>query len=245
MSEITALTEKYAQLRHQKVTAADALNLLKQDIEKLPSSLRPELVKSIRAWEDSQNQLKPAIRPLGGQSASKPLPGAGAQAKCAHCETINPAGEMFCLKCGWPIQLSKKPSDKTVRLDPSSALPDTSYFGADYALLLLMKDTLQVIRKQSVEMDHELIIGRAAAESIIAPDIDLTPFNAIQQGISRAHLALRYESAKAVITIADLDSANGSFVNEVRLHPNEVRVLRHGDELRVGKLTFEVIFQHS
>ncbi|MBE2182729.1 MAG: FHA domain-containing protein [Anaerolineae bacterium] len=245
MSEITALTEKYAQLRQQKVTASAALNSLKQDIEKIPPSQRAELVKSIRAWEDSQNQPKPAIRPLGGQSASKPLSGAGAQAKCAHCETINPAGEMFCLKCGWPIQLSKKPSDKTVRLDPSNALPDTSYFGADYALLLLMKDTLQVIRKQSVELDHELIIGRAAAESIIAPDIDLTPFNAIQQGISRAHLALRYEANKAIITIADLDSANGSFVNEVRLHPNEVRVLRHGDELRIGKLTFEVIFQHS
>lgn len=250
MSEIEALTEKYVHLRSAKFTATAALDSMKSEIEKLPASDRAELVKSIRAWEETQKQPKPTIRPLGANptanapASNAPLPVAGSHTVCAHCGNTNPASEMFCLKCGWPVQLSKK-SDKTMLLDPSKAALDPAFFGANYALLLLLKDSLQVIRKQPAEMDHELIIGRAAEESIIAPDIDLTPYNAAEHGISRAHLALRYEASRDVLTVADLDSANGSYVNEVRLHPNEVRVLRHGDVLRLGKLTFEVIFQHS
>lgn len=246
MAEIATITQKYIQLRRDKMTASAALEAMKPEIEQLSPTDRAELVKSIRSWEESQKHSKPAIRPLGGMASvtSSPTVPAVAQAVCAHCGNTNPASEMFCLKCGWPVQLSKK-SDKTTLLDPSKLTSEPSFFGSTYTLLLLLKDTLQVIRKQPAEMDHELIIGRASEESIIAPDIDLTPYNAAELGISRAHLALRYESARDVLTVADLDSANGSYVNDVRLHPNEVRVLRHGDELRLGMLSFEVIFQHN
>lgn len=244
MSDIEALTGQYIKLRDEQHTAAAALEFMKPAIEKLSSADRSKLVKSIRNWEAAQNS-KPTIRPLGNVPVSpKSAVRAGAQAVCSHCGNTNPASEMFCLKCGWPVQLSKK-SDKTVLLDPEKTGTDPSFFGSNYTLLLLLKDTLQVIRKQPAEMDHELIIGRASEESIIAPDIDLTPYNAAGMGISRAHLVLRYEASRNILTVADLDSANGSYVNEVRMHPNEIRVLRHGDVLRLGKLTFEVIFQHS
>jgi pSer/pThr/pTyr-binding forkhead associated (FHA) protein len=42
-----------------------------------------------------------------------------------------------------------------------------------------------------------------------------------------------------------MNSANGTFVNGQRLHPQEVRVLRHGDELRLGRMVFQTLFHQS
>ena len=44
--------------------------------------------------------------------------------------------------------------------------------------------------------------------------------------------------------VSDLGSANGSFINGQRLLAKEIRVLRHGDELRLGKLVMTVSFRH-
>jgi pSer/pThr/pTyr-binding forkhead associated (FHA) protein len=46
------------------------------------------------------------------------------------------------------------------------------------------------------------------------------------------------------VVIVDLDSVNHTYINGQRLHPKEVRVLRDGDELRLGKLSIKVTFKH-
>jgi pSer/pThr/pTyr-binding forkhead associated (FHA) protein len=40
----------------------------------------------------------------------------------------------------------------------------------------------------------------------------------------------------------DRASANGTFVNGQRLHRNEVRVLRNGDDIRLGRLVLSAKF---
>jgi len=40
----------------------------------------------------------------------------------------------------------------------------------------------------------------------------------------------------------DLGSANGSFLNGQRLYPNEKRIVRDSDELRLGRLVMRVRF---
>ncbi|PJF25755.1 MAG: hypothetical protein CUN53_11175 [Phototrophicales bacterium] len=58
------------------------------------------------------------------------------------------------------------------------------------------------------------------------------------------HLSLSYDPTNDTLSVTDLRSSNGSFVNNQRLHSHEVRVLRTGDELRLGKLVLGVVFQH-
>ena len=92
--------------------------------------------------------------------------------------------------------------------------------------------------------DHELIIGRSTKGSVLAPDIDLTNRQASEMGVSRLHLSINYDAEHSAVLVSDLGSANGSFINGQRMMPKEVRVLRHGDELRLGKLVLLASFRH-
>jgi pSer/pThr/pTyr-binding forkhead associated (FHA) protein len=82
------------------------------------------------------------------------------------------------------------------------------------------------------------IIGRSDAQSVYPPDIDLSPYQARDRGVSRRHAALVTYSGE--VHILDLDSVNGTFVNNKRLLPESPFALRHGDRILLGD--FELIY---
>jgi len=92
--------------------------------------------------------------------------------------------------------------------------------------------------------NHEVIIGRSTGNSAMAPDIDMAELGAAELGVSRLHLSMMYESDANAVRVYDLGSANGSYINGQKLHPKEVRMLRNGDELRLGRLILSVSYQH-
>ncbi len=71
---------------------------------------------------------------------------------------------------------------------------------------------------------------------------DLTPYNAVQHGVSRHHCLLRRQNGH--LLIADLESLNGTFINGHRLIPRREYVLRDGDRLVLGSLHVQVSFCH-
>ena len=89
----------------------------------------------------------------------------------------------------------------------------------------------------------EMVVGRRAPDSNANPDIDLGPFQAGDYGVSRLHAKLRFQDN--TLTITDLDSVNHTYINGQRLHAHEVRVLRDGDEIRLARLSMQVMFQHQ
>lgn len=82
------------------------------------------------------------------------------------------------------------------------------------------------------------IIGRSDAQSVYPPDIDLAHYQARDKGVSRRHAAIVLYSSE--IHILDLDSVNGTFVNNKRLLPDSPYALRHGDRILLGD--FEMVF---
>jgi pSer/pThr/pTyr-binding forkhead associated (FHA) protein len=88
---------------------------------------------------------------------------------------------------------------------------------------------------------QETILGRLDPASGTAPDLDLTPYGALQGGVSRIHAAIR--RGEDTLTLVDLGSVNGTHLNGQRLIPNQPRVLRDGDEIRLGKLVAHVYFK--
>jgi predicted component of type VI protein secretion system len=76
----------------------------------------------------------------------------------------------------------------------------------------------------------EFIIGRGE-EAHLRPSSDL---------ISRQHCVIKTDNGR--VTIEDLGSRNGTFVNEQQLAA--AHVVRVGDILRVGRLQFEVVIDH-
>ncbi len=72
------------------------------------------------------------------------------------------------------------------------------------------------------------------------PDVDLSPFGAGDQGVSRKHIKIKRKNI--LVYVADLGSTNGTLLNGRRLIPNAERLLRNGDELQLGRLKVKVKF---
>jgi hypothetical protein len=88
---------------------------------------------------------------------------------------------------------------------------------------------------------ERLIIGRAGASGLRKPDIDLTPYQAAECGVSRRHAALEIQDEAVFLT--DLGSTNGTHLNALLLPPGERRILRPGDEICFGNLATQLYFR--
>jgi predicted component of type VI protein secretion system len=63
------------------------------------------------------------------------------------------------------------------------------------------------------------------------------------ESVSRKHCIIVIKDNR--VLVQDLKSRNGTFVNDTRLPVDKAKVLKGGDELRVGKLKFEVVIEHG
>ncbi len=89
-------------------------------------------------------------------------------------------------------------------------------------------------------LDEEVIAGRSDDRGIFIADLDLTPFGAYQNGVSRKHALLRRNNNH--LEVMDMGSRNGVFVNEVQLKPEEPYTVSNGDVLRLSKMMIRVEF---
>lgn len=119
--------------------------------------------------------------------------------------------------------------------------PD-DFFGPNTILLFYFKNFPQPLRV-TIAGNDELFIGRATANSAMAPEIDLNAVNAGDYGVSRTHAAITRRDNKLLIT--DLESMNYTYVNGMRLFPNEVYVVKDGDEIWFAQLYARIRFQHK
>jgi pSer/pThr/pTyr-binding forkhead associated (FHA) protein len=78
----------------------------------------------------------------------------------------------------------------------------------------------------------EVVIGRAHKAG--RPDIDLGPYGGSQAGVSRRHNRLLHQADGWFVE--DLGSANGTFVNGVRVAPQRRVALKKGDVIRCGQI---------
>jgi len=61
------------------------------------------------------------------------------------------------------------------------------------------------------------------------------------ESVSRVHCVIAIKDGR--VLVQDLKSRNGTYVNDKRLDPEKAKVLKAGDALRVGKLSFEVVIK--
>lgn len=63
------------------------------------------------------------------------------------------------------------------------------------------------------------------------------------ESVSRKHCIMVIRDRR--LLVQDLKSRNGTYVNDKRLPIDKAKVLNSGDQLRVGKLEFEVLIEHG
>ena len=101
---------------------------------------------------------------------------------------------------------------------------------------------LKVLRGQKINVEYPLYegdnyIGRADEKPV---DIDLEdqePPDRIWS--SRQHALIRSENG--ILTVEDLNSSNGTFINRTRLYPGQKRVLNINDIVQIGTVQMKVV----
>lgn len=106
-----------------------------------------------------------------------------------------------------------------------------------WVIQLRVVGTPSIIQVPTREM---ITIGRSDPRRDVSVDVDLSRFDGQKQGVSREHARLMSRDNR--ITVTDLKSANGTFINDRMLEPEEPYRLRDGDLLRFGKLEIQVSF---
>lgn len=84
-----------------------------------------------------------------------------------------------------------------------------------------------------------IVLGRYDPGSSY-PTVDLTPFNAGALGVSRMHARIHCQND--VYLIEDLNSTNGTWVNQQRLPADKKQGLANGDVIQLGQLVMRVYF---
>ncbi len=116
----------------------------------------------------------------------------------------------------------------------------TSVFEATMILCIeISKSGTPIVLR--LPQQRALVFGRDDPETSERPDIDLIPYGGFSMGISRRHAALELVGKR--LSIRDLKSSNGTFLNDVRLDAHEPHQLRDGDRVRFGSLVLLIFFK--
>ena len=163
---------------------------------------------------------------------------------CPNCSTKNKANEIFCYACGQLMDAGQgvHATRNFAEAELGSVIPE--FFGEDSLLIIQVRDSGAYFRLRPQNAAHELVIGRSSTNTAMSPDVDLTEENAEEFGVSRLHIAIQYVIDNSTLNILDLGSANGSYINGQRLHPSENRILRNGDQIRLGRMVLLVRYEH-
>lgn len=172
---------------------------------------------------------------------------------CPNCHHKEFPGALFCSECGARLisldylntqSIQKTTSDmldqsklgtegETLKSGGNFQKPEAN---AELALFVIeSKQTLQLAGRT------EFTLGRVAEGQPILPDVDLSPFEAYSQGVSRLHAALKVHHDR--VAIMDLGSSNGTRVNGQKIVPHVDYPVNQGDIIALGKLKIQIILR--
>ena len=95
-------------------------------------------------------------------------------------------------------------------------------------------------RPVEICLEDEFIIGRSI-EGSDEKVVDLSLYDAYNQGVSRRHLMIRRNGKTC--TVLDLNSTNGTRVNGQSLHPQRPFPVKSGSQIRLGKMHIFIVFR--
>lgn len=144
---------------------------------------------------------------------------------CPVCSTRNLPNTLFCEQCGRGLHPATELHD---------AQPDTPK-GEKAAVALQIEPNGPILRLPAT---GKALLGRGGSQAD-AMFIDLGSAGGLEAGVSREHAALDIKRNR--ITIKDLNSTNGTYVNRRQISPNTPVSIAAGDTIHIAKLKVRVV----
>jgi FHA domain len=163
---------------------------------------------------------------------------------CPACGTANAAEALLCSQCAMSlVEKVFDPGRTTLLTSPVAPEPAASVGHAPTTLpgehtIVLTIDT--ACQPLTVEVVRQASLGRCAPTNRVQPRIDLTPYGAAAQSVSRLHAMIR--RTEVGVVIEDLASLNGTWLNGTPLEPYRPYPLQPGDRLQLGQLQMAIYF---
>lgn len=167
---------------------------------------------------------------------------------CPNCGFENFEGALFCNECGTALVTKGGLSTAGISAAQAGVSTDLSvpHTPAPPVPAIDSLVSLHIVRTGQILPlvgRAEFTIGRVSEGQSILPDIDLTPYEAYNQGVSRLHATIKIESAR--ISITDLGSSNGTRVNNVKISPHKEHILNHGDVISLGQFKVQALVRQD
>lgn len=165
---------------------------------------------------------------------------------CHFCGHENLAGSLICEKCGSLL------ATKEVRTGTRNLVDEMPEFIANSVFTTAGTGRFEETMVVRIDIDdyaaditanparRDLLLGRRDPNARIRPEVDLEDYNGYKNGVSRKHALIALRDHE--LTLQDQGSANGTFLNGVRLPPHRAHKLHDGDEIRLGRLRMRVYF---
>jgi pSer/pThr/pTyr-binding forkhead associated (FHA) protein len=165
---------------------------------------------------------------------------------CPNCQHQEVTGALFCSDCGTQLVFPESLSTQAIYRSQSDTILGATSRQANYpappqaeADALISLHLLESGKIVALTGRTEFTLGRVAEGQPILPDVDLSPYEAYAQGVSRLHAVIKIKAD--AIALMDLGSSNGSRVNGQKIPPNVDYAINHGDVLSLGKFKVQLL----
>ena len=162
---------------------------------------------------------------------------------CAICgHSLSPTAS-YCPRCGSAVPSANETQDTllvlpTAPLKRKPLVPPPTHTNAEKRPVEthIIIQVLPSGTCLTVDVRKPIILGRSSTQAQNV--VDLTAFNALEHGVSRRHCKLELKDGQLLVT--DLESSNGTYLNNKHLVPHQKYVVLHGDRLILGTLHLTV-----
>ncbi len=161
---------------------------------------------------------------------------------CPICQHANPLGVLRCEQCGIALTTNTttmRITDEQVERalgDLEIEAPAPRQAVAEGLVFYIAGEVQPLI----VRGKDQIVLGRHV-EGQTTPDVlDMTPYHGHLLGVSRRHARVIVGPTECLLE--DLNSTNGTWLNEKRLTPNTSYILSNGDQIRLGQCILFVYF---
>lgn len=235
---IVKMTAKTPADRYQNTSAFVGDLLRAAAVSRIPlpwpmlQSLPPDVIQQMQQPQPPIQQSQPSVSLLGrntplgpGSSMAGPansMLGSMITVSCFRCQAQNPSDRLFCTSCGYELADRKAAADRV--MGPN---------GRPILARFELRNGPMAGRTFRFHQDLTTI-GRTNGNDLIISG----------RTVSRRHAKLWFDAASGYWYLADIQSANGTFVNHARLQPNQAVALNDGDVLNFGDeiVLFNIIY---